>query len=165
MKRIAAMSVVSVVAAFVGVTLSKLPVFAQAGKVGGTYSILVQASNNAPIAQYGALLTPDGGMVASVAPHSCFVEKTSVGLAFGSWTLKPGAGGLEAQFHTMGPVYVGGENIGEIRMYGSFPLTPGVQLAGRGTLEIPEGSGCELYSGPVTFLATAIPSTPPKPRD
>ena len=151
---------VLIVGAMVG---SRLPVFAQAGRIGGAYRVIAE-TNQGPV-EFGAMFTSEGGVVGSVATLACLLPDTSISVVFGSWTLRPGLGGAQMHYQLVGPIYQNGQSIGELRMVGSNKIPIGTEVHGRGVLDIPEASGCSNLSGDFQYTAEEVPPLPPRRLD
>jgi hypothetical protein len=160
MKRMMKNVVVLLFAVIVGLVLgSKLTATAENPKMGGGAFEVVATSSEGDVA-FGTLFTPDGSVVASVAPLACSNSGLSIGMVFGSWAGKLAKHGVDLRFHVVGPVYQNGQLIGQLQGDGFIPNPFGAVLEGRMQLQVPEQSGCGSLNGEeLAFTARPIPPT------
>ena len=89
-----------------------------------------------------ALITPDGGFMASVPALSCLTPGASIAMVAGNWGIVTNAVGTQfLVFQAVGPVYLGGANLGEVVITGST-LLPTAKVIGTGSIQVPAGAGC-----------------------
>lgn len=147
----------------------RLPVLAQGPLLpvlGGGYRVTVEtagtaASGAGSSVPFVVVLTSDGGVIGTVAPLSCLNPGVSIAAAAGSWTIGRDSRGFDMQIQMIGPIYEGGQEIGEMQITATMPFSFNGPIAGSANIATPQGAGCSSLNGAATFTATRIPPIPP----